>query len=100
MDLVTRIVPPYTHEQRRNGLLRMMADFNKEGMTAAKDPGITPEDWKLYEELLNEKKSTVRVFALIRGGRTMDSARAAFAQLRPSPNRRNLSATACSSPVA
>jgi hypothetical protein len=85
MDLVTRIVPPYTHEQRRNGLLRMMADFNREGMTAAKDPGITPEDWKLYEELLKEKKSTVRVFALMRGGRTMDSARAVFAQLQTQP---------------
>ncbi|MBS1842640.1 MAG: amidohydrolase family protein [Acidobacteria bacterium] len=85
MNLVTKIVPPYTHEQHRNGLLRMMADFNKEGMTAAKDPGITPEDWKLYKELLNEKKSTVRVFALIRGGRTMDSARAAFAQLETEP---------------
>ena len=85
MGLVEKIVPPYTHEQRRNGLLRMMADFNKEGMTAAKDPGITPEDWELYEELLNEKKSTVRIFALIRGGRTMDSARAAFAQLQTQP---------------
>lgn len=85
MDLITNIVPPYTHEQRRNGLLRIMADFNREGMTAAKDPGIAPEDWKLYEELLNEKKSTVRVFALIRGGRTMESARAAFAQLQTQP---------------
>jgi predicted amidohydrolase YtcJ len=85
MDLITNIVPPYTHEQRRKGLLRIMADFNNEGMTAAKDPGIAPEDWKLYEELLNEKKSTVRVFALIRGGRTMESARAAFAQLQTQP---------------
>ncbi len=85
MNLVTKIVPPYTHEQRRNGFLRMMADFNKEGMTAAKDPGISPEDWKLYEELLNEKKSTVRIFALFLGGRTMDSARAAFAQLQSQP---------------
>ncbi|HXJ46537.1 MAG TPA: amidohydrolase family protein, partial [Candidatus Dormibacteraeota bacterium] len=39
MELVLKLIPPYTHEQRRNGLLRMMADFNKEGMTAAKDPG-------------------------------------------------------------
>jgi len=85
MELVLKLIPPYTHEQRRNGVLRMMADFNKEGMTAAKDPGITPADWKLYEELLNEKKSTVRVFALIRGGRTMGSARAAFAQLQTQP---------------
>src|SRR5215468_6248355 len=43
MNLVFKLIPPYTHEQRRNGLLRMMADFNKEGMTAAKDPGIDPD---------------------------------------------------------
>jgi len=85
MDLVFKLIPPYTHEQRRNGLLRMMADFNKEGMTAAKDPGIDPEDWKLYEELLNEKKSSVRVFVLFRGGRTVDSARATLAQLEKHP---------------
>jgi predicted amidohydrolase YtcJ len=85
MGLVEKVVPPYTHEQRRNGLLRIMTDFNKEGMTAAKDPGIAAEDWKLYEELLNEKKFTVRVFALFRGGRTMESARAAFTELQTHP---------------
>jgi len=85
MELVLKLIPPYTHEQRRNGLLRMMADFNKEGMTAAKDPGIDPGQWKLYEELLSEKKFSVRIFALIMGGRTMDSARAAFAQLQTQP---------------
>src|SRR5215470_5954927 len=85
MNLVFKLIPPYTHEQRRNGLLRMMADFNKEGMTAAKDPGIDPDQWKLYEELLSEKKFSVRIFALIMGGRTMDSARAAFAQLQTQP---------------
>jgi predicted amidohydrolase YtcJ len=85
MDLVFGLIPPYSHEQRRKGFLRMMADFNKEGMTAAKDPGIDPNQWKLYEELLNEKKFSVRIFALIMGGRTMDSARAAFAQLQTQP---------------
>jgi predicted amidohydrolase YtcJ len=82
MNLVYKLVPAYTHEQRRNGLLRIMADFNKEGMTAVKDPGMEPGAWQLYEELLNEKKSTVRVFALVHGGRTLDSARAAFTELQ------------------
>jgi predicted amidohydrolase YtcJ len=85
MGLVFKLVPPYTHEQQRNGFLRMMADFNKEGMTAAKDPGITPDEWNLFEELLNESKSTVRIFALFSGGRTMDSALAAFAELQSHP---------------
>jgi predicted amidohydrolase YtcJ len=82
MELVARLIPPYSHEQQRNGLLRMMADFNKEGMTAAKDPGIDRERWQLYEELLRENKSTVRIFALRKGGRTVDSARAVLAELQ------------------
>jgi predicted amidohydrolase YtcJ len=85
MELVAKLVPPHTHEQQRNGLLRMMADFNREGMTAAKDPGIDVERWMLYEELLKDKRSTVRIFALFQGGRTLDSARAALQILESHP---------------
>jgi predicted amidohydrolase YtcJ len=87
MEMVVTLIPPYSHEQQRNGLLKMMADFNKEGMTAAKDPGILPERWELYEELLRENKSTVRIFALLLGGTTMDTARATLSllQLQPTP---------------
>jgi predicted amidohydrolase YtcJ len=85
MNLVVSLIPPYSHDQQRNGLLKMMADFNKEGMTAAKDPGILPERWDIYREILNENKSTVRIFALFLGGTTMDSARATLARLRQQP---------------
>lgn len=85
MNLVVSLIPPYSHDQQRNGLLKMMADFNKEGMTAAKDPGILPERWDIYRELLNENKSTVRIFALFLGGTTMDSARATLARLQEQP---------------
>jgi predicted amidohydrolase YtcJ len=85
MELVAALVPPYSHDQQRNGLLRMMADFNKEGMTAAKDPGIDVKRWQLYRELLSENKSTVRIFALFEGGRTVESARAALAILQAQP---------------
>jgi len=85
MTLVTSLIPPHSHDQEKNGLLKMMADFNKEGMTAAKDPGIPPERWDLYRELLNESKATVRIFALFLGGTTMDSARATLAKLQSLP---------------
>lgn len=85
MQPVRSLIPEYTREQQRNGLLKMMADFNSEGMTGAKDPGIKPLRWELYRELLNEKKSTVRIFALFLGGRDMDSARKALAQLQSNP---------------
>src|SRR5439155_479477 len=74
-----------TPHQQRNGLLKMLADFNAEGMTAAKDPGIEASRWDLYRELLNDNKSTVRIFALFRGGRDMNSTRKALAQLQSNP---------------
>jgi predicted amidohydrolase YtcJ len=85
MRLVTGLIPPHNHEQQKNGLLKMMADFNREGMTAAKDPGIAPERWDIYTELLKENKSSVRVFALFLGGTSMDSARATLARLKQQP---------------
>jgi predicted amidohydrolase YtcJ len=74
-DLVTARIPAYTREQQKSGLLKIIADFNKEGMTGAKDPGIEPEEWSLYRELHAESKLTVRVFALFLAGTTLDSAR-------------------------
>ena len=85
MALVTSLIPPYSKEQHRNGVLKMMADFNSEGMTAAKDPGIESERWDIYQELLRQNKSTVRIFALLYGGRDMESARATFARLQAQP---------------
>ncbi len=85
VSLVTSLIPPYTKDQQRNGLLKMMADFNSEGMTAAKDPGTEGERWDLYRELLQQNKSTVRIFALLYGGRDMESARGTFARLQAQP---------------
>jgi predicted amidohydrolase YtcJ len=85
MEAVRSLIPPFTKEQQRDGLLKMMADFNSEGMTAAKDPGTEGIRWDLYQELLKENRSTVRIFALLYGGRDMDSARAVFARLQAQP---------------
>ena len=84
-DLVTARIPAYTREQQKNGLLKIIADFNKEGMTGAKDPGIGPEEWSLYRELHAESKLTVRVFALFLAGTTLDSARQALRTLTGLP---------------
>jgi len=85
MQPVRKLIPEYTRRQQRNGLLKMMADFNAEGMTAAKDPGTEGIRWDLYRELLDENKSTVRIFALLYGGRDMDSARKTLARLQSQP---------------
>ena len=70
--LVTRLVPPYTREEQRQGLLKMIEDFNKEGMTGAKDPGIGQLKWDLYEEIVKSGKLTVRMFALWSGARRVE----------------------------
>jgi len=81
-DLITPLVPPFTREQQRNGLLRIIEDFNKEGMTGAKDPGIDRAKWDLYREVLNDNKLNVRVFVLWSGGTTVDSAKQALANIQ------------------
>lgn len=85
MGLVTSHVPPLTREQQKEGLIKIVRDFNAEGMTGAKDPGIGPEKWELYRELLDEGKLTVRVFALWSGGRTLESASQALARIEQLP---------------
>ena len=84
-SLITRLVPPYTVEQQRNGLARMVADFNKEGMTGAKDPGIGIEKWDLYNELLRGGKLTVRMFALWSGPRSAEGYQQLIARVATHP---------------
>jgi predicted amidohydrolase YtcJ len=74
--LVSRRVPGFTKDQLRNGLLKMIEDFNKEGMTGVKSMSINQTAWDLYTELLSQNKLTVRLTALWTGGRTLASARA------------------------
>ena len=83
--LVTRLVPPFTRDQQRQGLVKMIEDFNKEGMTGAKDPGIGQEKWNLYEELLKEGKLTVRMFALWSGARRVEDNAQVLARVQAHP---------------
>ncbi len=89
MRLVTRLIPRYTPEQERDGVLKIIADFNKEGLTAVKDPGIRQNKWDLYQSLLKENKLTVRVFALWLAGWSLDSAKEAFGKLSALPKPPN-----------
>ncbi len=85
MAEVSRRVPPFTREQEKQGLIRIIEDFNREGMTAAKDPGIDPQTWELYQELLKEGKLTVRMFALWSGARRVDDNAQVIARVQANP---------------
>jgi predicted amidohydrolase YtcJ len=84
-QLVTRHIPPLTREQQKAGILKIMEEFNKEGMTGAKDPGIGAEKWALYQELAKQGQLTTRVHALWRV-RSLDDATAFMTQLKALPH--------------
>jgi predicted amidohydrolase YtcJ len=84
-SLVTRLVPPFTRDEQRQGLVKMIEDFNKEGMTGAKDPGISQTKWDLYEELLKSGKLTVRMFALWSGARRIEESAQVIARVQAHP---------------
>jgi predicted amidohydrolase YtcJ len=83
--LVNRLVPRFSREEQRNGLLKIMADFNREGMTAVKDPSIGADKWDLYNELRGQGKLSVRAFVLWNGGRSMESATAVLKRMSALP---------------
>jgi predicted amidohydrolase YtcJ len=85
MGMVTRSIPAYTRDQQKQGLLALIKDFNKEGMTGAKDPGIGQQKWELYQELLNEGALTVRMFALWAGARRLEDNAQVLARVQANP---------------
>lgn len=82
MRLVSRLVPPISLEQMRNGILHIQDVLHREGMTAAKDPMIQQIHWDAYKWLLDEGKLKERVCVLWSAGSTMDSARKALDEIK------------------
>ena len=69
----------------RGDVLRIIAGFNREGMTGAKDLNVSQAKWDLYRQLLDEGLLNVRVAALWRGGATIDSVRQAMGSIAAAP---------------
>jgi predicted amidohydrolase YtcJ len=85
MNAVTNLIPSPTPEQRRAGILKSIDLLHREGMTAVKDPAIDRPVWDAYQALLSEGKLTERICVLWYGGTTLESARAALAQIKAQP---------------
>jgi predicted amidohydrolase YtcJ len=81
--LVERLVPPASRQQRRQAIAHLAREFGKEGMTGLKDPGIDPETWEDYQQVLAEGGLSVRVFALWSAGRTVDEVRSLVGRIGP-----------------
>jgi predicted amidohydrolase YtcJ len=85
MTPVVSMIPPPTPEQRRAGILKSIDLLHREGMTAVKDPAIDRPVWDAYRALLSEGKLTERICVLWYAGTTLESARAALAQITAQP---------------
>jgi predicted amidohydrolase YtcJ len=85
MDAVVGLIPAPTQDQLRAGILKSIELLHQEGMTAVKDPAIDRPVWDAYRSLLDEGKLTERICVLWRAGTTLDSARAALAQIKAQP---------------
>lgn len=82
-SLVGRLVPGFTREQEGNGLRKIIEEFNKEGMTAVKDPGISLSKWESYQRLEARGELKVRVFALWGTGKTVKEAEDLIRRIGP-----------------
>jgi predicted amidohydrolase YtcJ len=83
MGLVMRLIPETRPEQVREGIRELAKEFNKEGMTAAKEPGVGLSTWKAYQDVLAEDKLTVRMFILWDGGKTIEHAQGLIERVAP-----------------
>jgi predicted amidohydrolase YtcJ len=85
MDAVTNLIPPPSAEQLRAGIMHSLATLHREGMTAVKDPDISPAMWDAYRALLDQGKLTAHVCVLWHAGSTLDTARAALKEISAQP---------------
>jgi predicted amidohydrolase YtcJ len=84
-DLATRLIPPWTAAQRRAGIVASLELMHREGMTAAKDPRIGPEDWEAYLSLGREGGLTAHICVLWGVAPTMAAAEEVAARLATLP---------------
>lgn len=73
-ELVTRLIPVVTVEEYRRGIEHLATEFNQEGMTGLKEPGIGTTEWEAYQEALAAGRLPVRVFVLWSVGKTIEDA--------------------------
>jgi predicted amidohydrolase YtcJ len=85
MEPVTRLIPPATPEQMREGILHIQQLLHSEGMTAVKDPDIEQIHWDAYKSLLDQGQLKERICVLWHAGSTLESARKALAEINAVP---------------
>jgi predicted amidohydrolase YtcJ len=85
-ELVQRLIPPYSAEQRRQALMRMVSIAHSEGMTGFKDPNIGQEDWEAYRALDADGQLNTYVCVLFHTPPTLEEARATLRRIQSARN--------------
>jgi predicted amidohydrolase YtcJ len=75
MDLVARIVPPPTAQQRLHAVKRALEYAESMGITSVQDVGATYEDIGAFADLANRRELTVRIYAITPEGGWYDEAK-------------------------
>jgi predicted amidohydrolase YtcJ len=78
------LIPPPSIEHRKQGILKSIDNLHHEGMTSIKEIG-GPGTWTAYKELVAEGKLDARVCMLWRAGNSLETARAALAEIQKNP---------------
>ncbi|HYD81861.1 MAG TPA: amidohydrolase family protein [Paucimonas sp.] len=67
MQLVARIVPPYSEAENRAALDAALARLAEAGLTSVHDAGVSAEQDTLFREYASRGKLTSRVYGMVRG---------------------------------
>ena len=78
---VRELMPPPTEAALKEAILNAMSELNSLGITSVTEPGLGPDQLKIYTELLNEEKITVRINAMIMGGKSPDELKTILSQV-------------------
>ena len=85
MALVNHLIPERSVEQIEAGILHEFEVLHSEGVTAVKDPAISARDWEAYRAVLTAGGLTERVCVLWAAGSSLETAKAALANLKDAP---------------
>ena len=78
---IRALIPPFTAEQIKQGILKEIDDLHREGVTAFKDTA-TPAQWSALHALNDAGLLDERVCMLWRAGDSVDSARQTLAAIK------------------
>ncbi len=70
---IRALIPPPTEEERKAGILNAMAELNSLGITCVTEPGLGPEQIRVYTDLHNQGKFTLRVNCMMMGGPSLNT---------------------------